>query len=268
MSRIGVIGGSGLYEIKGFILKSRKTVATPFGKPSDQYLTGEIGGREVIFLPRHGKRHDIPPHNINYRANIWGLKKLGVERIFSISAVGGIKTGLKPGDIVILDQILDMTKNRKSTFYNGKDVNVPIDGVVHIDFTEPFCPELRKILLKAGRLTKVSLKNGGTYVAVEGPRLETASEIKSFGILGGDVVGMTGMPEAALARELEICYSGISVVANYAAGISKKKLTVAEVIEAMKASVEKIKSLLKETFALIQEHRKCPCKDALKDARI
>ncbi len=268
MSRIGVIGGSGLYEIKGFILKSRKTVATPFGKPSDQYLTGEIGGREVIFLPRHGKRHDIPPHNINYRANIWGLKKLGVERIFSISAVGGIKTGLKPGDIVILDQILDMTKNRKSTFYNGKDVNVPIDGVVHIDFTEPFCPELRKILLKAGRLTKVSLKNGGTYVAVEGPRLETASEIKSFGILGGDVVGMTGMPEAALARELEICYSGISVVANYAAGISKKKLTVAEVMEAMKASVEKIKSLLKETFALIPEHRKCPCKDALKDARI
>ena len=262
MSKIGLIGGSGIYEIKGFILKSRKTVKTPFGSPSAQYLTGEIDGNEVVFLPRHGKNHDIPPHMINYRANLWGYKKLGVERIISISAVGGIKRGLKPGDIVILDQVMDMTRNRKSTFYDGKD------GVVHIDFTEPYCTELRKTLLNAGKRTKVEIKNGGTYVAVDGPRLETSSEIKGFKLLGGDVVGMTGMPEASLARDLEICYSGLSVVANYAAGISKNKLTVSEVMEAMHSSIDNIKKLLKETFKHIPVQRKCPCRDALKDARI
>ncbi len=262
MPKIGVIGGSGLYDMKGFVLNKKKAVKTPFGKPSDQYLLGKIGNVEVVFLPRHGKHHDIPPHSINYRANIWGFKKLGVDRILSISAVGGIKKGLTPGDIVILDQVLDMTQSRISTFYDGKD------GVVHIDFTEPYCPELRKVLMKAGKGAKVSVKNGGTYVAVEGPRLETASEIKSFKILGGDVVGMTGMPEASLSRELEICYSGLSVVANYAAGISKKKLTVAEVMEAMQSSTGNIKRLLKETIRLIPKNRKCHCGEALKEAKI
>lgn len=262
MPKIGVIGGSGLYSIKGLVLKKKKKVSTPFGKPSDQYVIGESDGREIIFLPRHGSRHNIPPHEINYRANIWGFKMLGVTNIFSINAVGGIKKGLKPGDIVIPDQIIDMTKNRKSTFYDGKE------GVVHIDFTEPYCPDIRKILMTAGKKARVALKDGGTYVAVEGPRLETASEIRSFAILGGDVVGMTGMPEASLARELEICYSGISVVANYAAGIKKKKLTTKEVMEAMGASTEKIKSLLKETFALIKEKSACACRKALKEARI
>ena len=262
MSKVGLIGGSGLYDIKGFVLKQKKSVTTPFGKPSDQYLIGRIGGTDIVFLPRHGKKHDIPPHMINYRANIWGFKKLGVDRIISISAVGGIKKGLKPGDIVVLDQIMDMTKNRESTFYDGKG------GVVHIDFTEPYCPELRNMILKAGKQTGVSLKNGSNYVAVEGPRLETAAEIKGFKLLGGEVVGMTGMPEASLAREVEICYAGISVVANYAAGISRTKLTVPEVMEAMHASTEKIKSLLEKTFPLIPGERKCPCRDALKDSKI
>ncbi len=262
MSKTGVIGGSGLYEIEGFVLKNRRNISTPYGKPSDRYLGGRIGGTEVFFLPRHGAHHDIPPHMINYRANMWGFRKLGVDRVLSISAVGGIRSGLKPGDIVVLEQVLDMTKNRKSTYYDGKD------GVVHIDFTEPYCPELGRIILKAGRRSRVALKKGATYVAVEGPRLETASEIKSFGILGGDVVGMTGMPEAALARELEICYAGVSVVANYAAGMSGTKLTVAEVMDAMKGSTEKIKRLLKAVFSLMPAERNCPCKDALKDARI
>lgn len=262
MSKIGVIGGSGLYDIKGFVLEKKKTVKTPFGKPSDQYLTGKIGNTDIIFLPRHGKHHNIPPHSINYRANIWGFKKLGVSRILSISAVGGIKRGLKPGDIVITDQILDMTRNRRSTFYDGED------GVVHIDFTNPFCSNLRKTILKAGKRAKVALKNSGTYVAVEGPRLETAAEIKSFGILGGDIVGMTGMPEASLARELEICYAGLSVVANYAAGISRRKLTVAEVMEAMKATTENIKTLLNAAFKLISDGRSCECSEALMEAKI
>lgn len=261
MLKIGVIGGSGLYSIKGLVLKKKKKVSTPFGKPSDRYVSGELNGKEIVFLPRHGSRHNIPPHKINYRANIWGFKMLGVARIFSINAVGGIKKGLKPGDIVIPDQIIDMTKNRKSTFYDGKE------GVVHVDFTEPYCPDIRKILIKAGKNAQVALKDGGTYVAVEGPRLETASEIRSFAILGGDIVGMTGMPEASLARELEICYSGISVVANYAAGI-KKKLTTKEVMEAMGASTEKIKRLLGETFALFKEEGACACREALKEARI
>ncbi|MBI5663480.1 MAG: S-methyl-5'-thioadenosine phosphorylase [Nitrospirae bacterium] len=262
MSKIGVIGGSGLYRIEGFVLKKHQAVTTPYGKPSDRYLLGKIGKTEIVFLPRHGSRHNVPPHMINYRANIWGFQKLGVDRILSISAVGGIKKGLKPGDIVILDQVMDMTRNRKSTFYDGKS------GVVHIDFTDPYCPELRETLKKAGKRAGVPVKNGGTYVAVEGPRLETASEIRGFGILGGDVVGMTGMPEASLARELEICYSGLSVVANYAAGISKRKLTVAEVMEAMKATTEQIKCLLGETFRLVPDERRCACGEALKEAKI
>jgi 5'-methylthioadenosine phosphorylase len=262
MTKIGVIGGSGLYEIKGLTIKKKKSISTPFGRPSDNYFIGMIGDSEVVFLPRHGSRHNIPPHMINYRANIWGFKKLGVKRIISVSASGGIKRGMKPGDIVVLDQVLDMTRNRKSTFYDGKN------GVVHIDFTEPFCPELRKVLLKAGKRIKVPAKDGGTYVAVEGPRLETANEIKGFRILGGDLVGMTGMPEASLAREVEICYSGLSVVANYAAGISKNKLTVSEVMETMGDATEKIKLLLKESFRLIPEERGCQCRDALKEAKI
>ncbi|MBI5739470.1 MAG: S-methyl-5'-thioadenosine phosphorylase [Nitrospirae bacterium] len=262
MSKTGVIGGSGLYDIQGLVLISRKSVPTPFGKPSGPYLIGKMGDAEIIFLPRHGKRHDIPPHMINYRANMWGFRKLGVDRVISINAAGGIKKGLRPGDIVITDQVLDMTRNRKSTFYDGKD------GVVHIDFTEPYCPQLRRVLMEAGKRVGVSLKNGGTYVAVEGPRLETASEIRGFGILGGAVVGMTGMPEASLARELEICYAGVSVVANYAAGISRKKLTVSEVMNAMKSSTGKIKLLLKETFSVMPEKRECPCGEALKEARI
>lgn len=262
MSNIGIIGGSGLYEIKGLNIKQRKKITTPFGKPSADYLIGQIKNTKVVFLPRHGTRHNIPPHMINYRANIWGLKKLGIKKIISVSAVGGIQKGLKPGDIIILNQIIDMTKNRKSTFYDGKS------GVVHIDFTNPYCPEMHRLIAKAGRRAGISLKEGGTYVAVEGPRLETAAEIMAFDKLGCDVVGMTGMPETALARELELCYSGVSVVANYAAGMSKKKLTATEVMEVMGASTEKIKRLLKEIFSLLPEQRTCPCKDALKDAKI
>jgi 5'-methylthioadenosine phosphorylase len=262
MVKLGVITGSGLYEIKGLHMREKKKISTPFGKPSAEYFIGQIKNREIVFLPRHGTHHNLPPHMINYRANIWGFKKLGIEKIISVSAVGGIKRGLKPGDIVVLDQIVDMTKKRKSTFYDGKS------GVIHIDFTHPYCPEMRQLILKAGKRARVSLKNGGTYIAVEGPRLETAAEIKAFGRFGCDVVGMTGMPEASLAREVELCYINISVVANYAAGISKQKLTTKEVMQEMAASTEKIKRLLKETFSLFPPHRKCSCKDTLKDAKI
>jgi 5'-methylthioadenosine phosphorylase len=262
MTNIGVIAGSGLYEIPGLKIIKSKKIKTPFGRPSDNYIVGNIGNIEVIFLPRHGTRHNIPPHMINYRANIWGFKELGVGRILSVSAVGGIKKGLKPGNIVVLNQLIDMTRTRKATYYNGEN------GVVHIDFTDPYCNEMRKLLIKSGRQARVQLKDGGTYVAVEGPRLETAAEIKAFGKLGGDVVGMTGIPEAALARELEICYAGISVVANFAAGMSRKKLTTTEVLETMGASTEKLKRLLKAIFALLPAKRKCSCRNTLKEAKI
>jgi 5'-methylthioadenosine phosphorylase len=262
MSKIGVIGGSGLYSIKGLELQGQKTVRTPYGKPSDHYVIARSGPKEIIFLPRHGSRHSIPPHMINYRANIWGFRKLGVKSILSISAVGGIGKGLKPGDIVLPDQIIDMTKNRINSFYDGKE------GVIHIDFTDPYCPHTRKILLRAGKRARVPLKNRGTYMAVEGPRLETASEIRSFSILGGDLVGMTGMPEAALARELELCYAGISVVANFAAGIGKKKLTAKEVMDEMSAATDKIRRLLQATLEIAEEPAKCSCNDVLKQAKI
>ncbi|MBC8412778.1 MAG: S-methyl-5'-thioinosine phosphorylase [Nitrospira sp.] len=262
MSKTGVIAGSGMYEIEGLKIKSKKKIKTPYGDPSAAYVTGMIGNKDVIFLPRHGDHHNIPPHMINYRANIWGFKKLGVDRILSISAVGCIKKGLKPGDIVITDQVLDMTRNRVSTFYDGKE------GVVHIDFTEPYCDELRKLVIKAAKKQKVPIKKGGTYVAVDGPRLESAAEIKGFAILGGDIVGMTGMPEASLAREAELCFSGISVVANYAAGISKTKLTVTEVMEEMKGATAMLKSLLAETLSSMPDARKCVCGESLKEATI
>lgn len=269
MTKIGIIGGSGLYEIPGLILKKRKEISTPFGKPSDRYTIGQIGNAEVTFLPRHGSRHNLPPHMINYRANIWGFRKLGVKAIISVNAVGGIKKILGPGNIVIPSQIIDMTKNRKATFYDGSNSVAGMrDTVVHIDFTEPYCPEMRRILLKAGRTAKIPLINGGAYIAVEGPRLETASEITAFSRIGADIVGMTGMPEASLAREAEICYACISVVANFAAGISRNKLTTTEVMDAMRASTDKIKKVLKETFKILSENRNCLCKEALKNTTI
>lgn len=213
---IGIIGGSGLYNIEGVVMKKAKRLSTPFGSPSDSYIIGELSGRDVVFLPRHGCRHDIPPHRINYRANIWGFKKLGVERVISVGAAGGINQGMKPGMIVVLNQIIDMTKGRDGTFFEGKG------GVIHVDLTEPYCPELRESIIRAGEKARIKLKKSGTYVCTNGPRLETKAEIHFFSAIGADVVGMTAMPEASLAREAELCYAGISVISNYAAGIREK----------------------------------------------
>jgi 5'-methylthioadenosine phosphorylase len=258
---IGIIGGSGLYEIEGVVIKEIKKITTPFGDPSDFYRVCNFSNKDVVFLPRHGSPHRIPPHNVNYRANIWGFKELGVEKIISLGAVGGISTGMKPGTIVVPDQIIDMTKGRNSTFYDK-------DEVVHIDFTEPYCPELRRSILKAGKKSGTDLKDSGTYICVHGPRLETKAEIKFFSYIGADVVGMTTMPEAALAREIGLCFAGIAVVTNYAAGIKKERLTTIEVKRIMKISAKQLKELLKDVLSLIPGKRRCPCKDALKEARM
>ncbi|MDH5202295.1 MAG: S-methyl-5'-thioadenosine phosphorylase [Nitrospirota bacterium] len=261
MVKIGVVGGSGIYDIPGFTITEYKKMTTPFGDPSDTYRLGELSGVKVIFLPRHGSPHHIPPHQINYRANIWGFKELGVERIISVNAVGGISSEMNPGTIVIPDQIIDMTKGRKSTFYDS-------DDVVHIDFTEPYCNEMRKSIFKAGKKSGIALMKSGTFVCVDGPRLETKAEIAFFKSIGADVVGMTVMPEASLAREGELCFACVAVVTNYAAGITEKRLTTTEVVEMMRRVTGQVSDLLIETFHLIPDRRVCPCKDALREARI
>ncbi|HYA12451.1 MAG TPA: S-methyl-5'-thioadenosine phosphorylase [Thermodesulfovibrionales bacterium] len=261
MPKIGVVGGSGLYNIPGLTIKEYREIITPFGDPSDTYMIGEFSNREVAFLPRHGLKHHIPPHKINYKANMWGFKELGVERIISIGAVGGIGPEIRPGMIIVPDQIIDMTKGRDSTYYDG-------DEVVHIDFTEPYCPELRESVFRAGRKSGVELIKSGTYACVNGPRLETRAEIKIFLDIGIDMVGMTAMPEAALARELELCLAGVAVVTNYAAGITKKRLTTTEVIKTMGGAANRVGNLLEKTFNLIPDERRCACKGALKEARM
>jgi len=261
MPGIGVIAGSGLYEIEGVAVRDIKKVSTPYGEPSDVYRLCEMSSIEFVFLARHGTPHHIPPHMINYRANIWGFRELGVERILSINAAGAISRGVKPGDIVIPDQVIDMTHGRHSTFYDG-------DEVVHIDFTMPYCPELRNAIIDAGREAGLQLAGSGTYICVNGPRLESRAEIEFFAHIGADIVGMTGMPEACLARELELCFAAVSVATNYAAGIYGGRLTTTEVVETMKAARERIKNLLNETLKAIPEKRACGCKDALKGARM
>lgn len=262
MNIIGVIGGSGLYEMPGLRVIESRHVATPFGDPSAPYTIGEAEGVKVAFLPRHGVSHDIPPHKINYRANLRGFKELGVKRIISVNATGGINPGLVPGDLVLVDQVLDFTMgSREGTYFDHGDV-------AHVDFTEPYCPELREVVLSAAKATGTAVNNLGTYACVNGPRLESRAEIKFLANAGADLVGMTAMPEAALARELEICFASISVVTNRAAGLSGQKLTTTEVIETMSKANDRIKTLLRNSFARVPQTRNCPCKDALKGSGV
>lgn len=257
---IGIIGGSGLYSMNGLTSLEEVSLSTPFGPPSSVYVKGKLGGSEVVFLSRHGIPHRIPPHKVNYRANIWGFKTLGVERIFSVSAVGGIRADTAPGALVLLDQIIDMTQGaRPATFHDE-------DRVVHVDFTFPYCPELRDALLRASRSNGIPIRETGVYLCVNGPRLETASEIRYFSQIGADVVGMTAMPEAVLAREMEICFTGIAVVTNHAAGITENKLTVTEVVETMNRSLGLLGKLLEAAVPGVSARRACACRDALKEA--
>jgi len=261
MPEFGVIAGSGIYTIPGLEIIDSVKVSSPYGEPSDHYRIGRLAGMEIAFLPRHGSLHHIPPHRINYRANIWGFWELGVKRIISVGATGGISKEMKPGTLVLLDQIIDRTSGREATFYGENEV-------VHIDFTDPFCPDLRKTLLASAAQSDIPVLGKGTYIAVNGPRLETAAEIREFLLIGADVVGMTGMPEAALARELEICFAGLAVVTNVAAGIAEGRLTTTEVVDAMKASAEHIKALLKALFSLNPAEPACSCGSSLKNARM
>ncbi|HTZ19226.1 MAG TPA: S-methyl-5'-thioadenosine phosphorylase [Dissulfurispiraceae bacterium] len=256
---IGLIGGSGLYEIDGLSISKEVSLTTPYGPASSTYKIGSLEGVEVVFLPRHGIPHSIPPHLVNYRANIWGFKSLGADRIIAVNATGGINHNMSPGTLVLQNQIIDNTSGRINTFYDAGQV-------VHIDFTNPYCRQMRELCISAANNIELPLITTATYICVNGPRLETSAEIRLFSQAGADIVGMTAMPEAALARELEICLLGISAVTNFAAGIVDRKLTTTEVVESMRHSNSLIKKLLKALLPIIPETRSCTCKDALKDA--
>lgn len=210
---LAIIGGSGLTKLSNLDVSHREVARTPYGEPSGALTFGRICNVDVVFLARHGYGHAIPPHVVNYRANIWALKEYGATHIVSVASVGGIRDDLNPGDIVIPHQIIDYTWGRKSTYFDGNGT-----PVVHVDFTQPYDGELRRVLIQAAAEAGITIKDGGVYGATQGPRLETAAEICRYEREGVDVVGMTGMPEAVLARELEIPYAAINLVANHAAG--------------------------------------------------
>lgn len=259
--RIGIIGGSGLYQIEG--LKNPKSikVKTPFGRPSDRFILGRLEDREVVFLPRHGIGHRISPTELNFRANIYGFKILDVERIISVSACGSLKEELKPLDFVIPLQFFDRTNQaRKMTFFEK--------GIVcHISFSDPVCLELAKIIYETIREMGLQVHFGGTYINMEGPAFSTRAESEIYRKLGIDIIGMTNMPEAKLAREAEICYCTIASVTDYDCWYTPSEPVTAEmVIENLKKNIENAKRILREVILKIPEERNCPCKDALKYA--
>ncbi len=280
---LAVIGGSGLYRVEGLEVEEEIDIKTPFGEPSSPIVKARYRGLPVFFLARHGRDHAYPPHRVPYRANLWALKELGVKYVLGINAVGGINKLLRPGDFVIVDQFLDFTKSRPQTFYEGKfSPEYRYEGeekhkrlladkrVVHIDVSFPFCPTLRGILSEVLNQKGFRFFDRGTYVATEGPRLETAAEIRMFSLLGGDVVGMTMVPEVVLARELQLHYAGLCVVTNPAAGIAGYRLTSEEVIEMMKLKEEEIKDIVLSAVEKVYNRKEwnCECENTLAGAEI
>lgn len=241
MSRLAIIGGTGLTKLADLKITNRDKMSTPYGAPSADFITGELNGREVIFLARHGDPHSIAPHKINYCANIWGLKHLGVENIIAVAAVGGITSEMVPAHIAIPDQIIDYSYSRKHTFFEDEH-----DPVTHIDFSYPYSQVLRSRLIHAAKQAGIAVSPIGTYGCTQGPRLETAAEIKRLEQDGCDLVGMTGMPEAALAKELDINYSTVSVIANWAAGKVEGEITMTEIEQNLHKGMANAAALLKE----------------------
>ncbi|MCB2428336.1 S-methyl-5'-thioinosine phosphorylase [Methylophaga pinxianii] len=243
---IGLIGGSGLSHLEGLELEQQMQRETPFGEPSAPLMIGKFAGKDVAFIPRHGEHHTIPPHLINYRANIWAMHQLGVEQILAVASVGGITELYKPGVIALPDQLIDYSWGRESSFFSED-----FSAARHIDFTYPFDETLRQQIQLAANIVEMTVIDGGTYAVTQGPRLETAAEIRRLKNDGADVVGMTAMPEAGLARELNIAYASIAVVANHAAGISSHPLSMEVIIETMDSSMHRVHRLLKSAIPLL-----------------
>jgi 5'-methylthioadenosine phosphorylase len=256
---IGVIGGSGLYEMEGLTQVSTVKLTTPFGKPSDDYIIGTLHGRRVAFLPRHGRGHRIMPTDINFRANIYGMKKLGVERIISVSAVGSMKEEIEPGHIVVPDQFYDHTKQRRGTFFG--------EGIVaHVGMADPVCLDLSRLLIEAGALAGAIVHHGGTYLCMEGPQFSTRAESLTYRTWNVDVIGMTNATEAKLAREAEICYSTIALATDYDCWHhSEEAVTVEAVLAVMKHNIETSKTMIREAVRTMPMARTCACGEALRN---
>ena len=240
---LAIIGGSGFAKIPGFELERREVARTPYGEPSSALAFGKLGGRAIVLLARHGYGHTIPPHQINYRANIWALHACGVTKILALATVGGIRGDLAPGSLMIPDQIIDYTHDRPATFFTLGD-----RGVNHVDFTFPYSAELRAACIDAAKRAGKPIVDGGVYAATQGPRLETAAEVNRLERDGADVIGMTGMPEAVLAREMDLAYATLAIVVNHAAGRGAPGAGIAmhEIAVVMRAAADKVQPILEQ----------------------
>ena len=250
MTLIAIIGGSGLTNLKNLEITRREVMRTPYGEPSTPLVYGHLGGQDAVFLARHGHGHTIPPHEVNYRANIWALKEAGATHVIAINAVGGINAALPPGSLIFPDQIIDYTYGRSHTYFGNEQ-----KSVTHIDFTFPYCDEIRQVLIRAARAAKIPAAEHGTYAATQGPRFESVAEVKRLEKDGADIVGMTGMPETSLARELGLCYASISVIANPAAGKSEGVIRLKEIEEALETGMGKVRILLEQVIPLLAHAR-------------
>ncbi len=257
-AQVGVIGGSGFYELLDDAREVR--LETPFGDPSDAYVVGEIGGVRVAFLPRHGRGHRILPSEVNYRANIWGMKALGVHTVLSASAVGSLREELRPLDIVVPDQLYDRTRARPSTFFG--------DGVVvHMSFADPFCPHVSRQLAAAGREVGATVHEGGTYVCIEGPQFSTRAESHVYRQLGFDIIGMTNLQEAKLAREAELCYATMALVTDYDVWYEgEEDVTLEQVLENVRRNVETAQAIVRRVVPALGTERDCACHHAVEHA--
>ncbi len=235
--RIAILGGSGLSRLDALEVERQKIVVTPYGEPSAPLTFGTFDDLPIVFLPRHGEAHSIPPHLVNYRANLWALQSVGVKEVVSVASVGGITR--PPESLCVPDQIIDYTWGREHTY-----VESGVTPVKHVDFTEPYCPALRRRLLEAGRRAGIEVVDGGTYGATQGPRLETAAEIRRMQHDGCDLVGMTGMPEAALARELDLCFAHLTLTVNWAAGIGGASISMEEIKQVLENSIESVRRII------------------------
>ncbi len=255
---IGIFGGTGIYD-SGLLQDSKEvTIETPYGRTSDTITIGEFRGKKIAFMPRHGKKHSIPPHLINYRANIWSFKELGITRIIAPSAVGSLKDEIKPGHFALPTQFIDFTKSRKTSFSEeGK--------VIHISVADPFCPELQKIVSDATKEQKITMHKDCTYACIEGPRFSTKAESRFYKSTGANIIGMTLVPECQLAREAQMCYVSISTVTDYDVW-AEKPVTAKEVMDTLSENVKITKKLLTELIDKIPKARSCSCEKALAEA--
>jgi 5'-methylthioinosine phosphorylase len=243
VSNIAIIGGTGLTSLAGLEITHREVVRTPWGEPSGPITHGTFGGQEVAFLARHGSGHTIPPHKVNYRSNVWALKQIGIERVVAVAAVGGIHSAFEPAKLAIPDQIIDYTWSRGHSFFEDD-----LAHVVHVDFTEPYCPELRAALIRAAAEARVDVLDWGTYATTQGPRLESAAEIDKLERDGCHMVGMTGMPEASLAREAGLRYAHCAVIANTAAGRGQATITMKDIEKNVALGMQSTRKLLEQFF--------------------